>query len=476
MITFTNLRHYMLSALTLIFITIFVFLPSHSYADEGRIQIFRENPHYWEYKGKPVLLLGGSDEDNLFNNPSLMKKNLEILSEIGGNYIRSTLSCRDDGNVWPYVREDGTYDLDRFNHEFWNRLETSLREADARGIIVQIEIWATFDYYRDNWLINPFNPANNKNYTTENTRLETEWPHHPARKPQPFFFSPPEKNNDEILLRYQEAFVRKVLDVSLPYTNVLYALDNETRAPAEWALYWGEFIDKETEKRGVHLNLTEMWDQWDITHSEHETTYKHPEYFSFTDVSQNNWQEGQTHYDRLIWYRNNLSEQKGGVRPMNNVKVYARLSGGRPNDYSVGVDRWWQNVFAGCASTRFHRPQSGSGLDETAQKMIKAARVFTSAFDIFACELHPELLTDIKSNEAYCLADPGKVYALYFPEGGQVNLEVTGKNRNYHIRWFDIESASFFKEKPAQVDKTRPVIVLKSPDKDRTWLVLIKTL
>ncbi|MBN1291774.1 MAG: hypothetical protein JXB48_08030 [Candidatus Latescibacteria bacterium] len=452
------------------------------------IRVSEINPRYWEYDGKPVLLLGGSDEDNLFNNPELMQKNLDILADIGGNYIRGTLSCRDEGNVWPYVKNDNKYNLDEFNPEFWNRLVTCIHEAEKRDVIVQIEFWATFDYYRENWLVNPFNPANNSNYTTENTNLETEWDFHPARKPQPFFFSAPTKNNDTVLLNYQQAFVRKVLDVTLPYSNVLYALDNETRAPAEWALYWGKFIKDEAEKRGKKVNLTEMWDQWDITHDDHSTTYKHPEIFSFTDVSQNNWQEGQTHYDSLLWYRDNLKKQPGGIRPMNNVKVYARLSGGRPNDYTIGVDRWWQNIFAGCASTRFHRPDSGSGLDETAQKMIRAARVFTSEFDIFSCEPHPELLSAHTENEAYCLANPGKVYAVYFPNGGKARLEASDTDKGYKVRWFDIEQGEFTESLPLDAmiqtevkysrDGSTTVvkknIILESPESGKVQLALAK--
>jgi len=33
---------------------------------KGRIGVYKENPRYWQYKGKPVLLLGGTDDDNLF--------------------------------------------------------------------------------------------------------------------------------------------------------------------------------------------------------------------------------------------------------------------------------------------------------------------------------------------------------------------------------------------------------------------------
>ncbi len=438
------------------------------------ISPFTGNPRYWQYRGEPVLLLGGSDEDNLFNNPVILKDNLDTLASAGGNYIRSTLSCRDEGNVWPYSEEDGVYDLDTFNPEFWDRLETSVREAERRGIIVQLEFWATFDYYRENWRANPFNPANNSTYTTENTRLMAEWDYHPARNVQPFFFSTPENNNDTLLLSYQEAFVRKALETTLPHGNVLYCLDNETRAPAAWAHYWGAFVHEEAQRYGREVHLTEMWDQWDITHEDHARTYARPGLFAYTDVSQNNWQEGQTHYDRLIWYRNNLAEQPGGIRPMNNVKVYARLSGNRPNDYDVGVERWWRNIFAGCAGTRFHRPPSGSGLDETAVHHIRMARDFTGAFDIFSSEPHPEFLDGCDDNEAYCLAVPGEFYALYFPAGGSVSLDV-GEETTCSVRWFDTRGGSFLDIRDMKPSAARPSsLILTTPDTTGMWLVLVE--
>ena len=34
-------------------------------SDSDRIQPYETNPRYWQYKGKPVLLLGGSKDDDL---------------------------------------------------------------------------------------------------------------------------------------------------------------------------------------------------------------------------------------------------------------------------------------------------------------------------------------------------------------------------------------------------------------------------
>ncbi|MCD6359927.1 MAG: hypothetical protein J7M38_03620, partial [Armatimonadetes bacterium] len=126
---------------------------------QDRIAVSEDNPRYWSYGGETVLLLGGSDEDNLFNDPALMVDNLDKLAACGGNYIRGTLSWRDKNNVPPFERVGDKYDLTRPSAEFFGRLETCCRECQARGIIVQIEVWATFDYYRDNWTASPWNPA-----------------------------------------------------------------------------------------------------------------------------------------------------------------------------------------------------------------------------------------------------------------------------------------------------------------------------
>ena len=333
-------------------------------------------------KADPVLLLGGSDEDNLFNHPALLTKNLDILKQTGGNYVRSTLSCRDKGNVWPFLKKDGKFHLQEFNPEFFRRLAFACQEAENRDVIVQIELWATYDFYRNNWLTNPWNPHNNVNYSTEHTNLEPEADYSQQRVIHPMFLTPPSLNDDRPVLQYQKAFVRKVLDASLPYPNVLYCLDNETKSPPEWALYWGEFLKREAEQRGTQINLTEMYDAWDITEADHRVVYENPELFSYTEVSQNNWQSDQLHYERLMWFRQNLTRQPGGVRPMNNVKVYGRVSWNKAMDKRLNVQRWWQNIFAGCASTRFHRPEAhrfepkdyyGLGLSTLAQRHIRAA-------------------------------------------------------------------------------------------------------
>jgi hypothetical protein len=82
-------------------------------ANTERVRPWPQDPRYWQYKGRPVLLLGGSREDNLFQIPDL-EPHLDLLASVGGNFVRNTMSDRDAGNVYPHAElPDGRYDLGR---------------------------------------------------------------------------------------------------------------------------------------------------------------------------------------------------------------------------------------------------------------------------------------------------------------------------------------------------------------------------
>lgn len=434
---------------------------------QARIQPYAHNPYYWQYQGTPVLLLGGSVEDNLFQIPNLGEE-LDTLAAAGGNYVRCTMSSRDKGNVWPFAKgKDGRHDLDRWNPEYWRRFEAFLRETRRHRIIVQIEVWATFDYYRDNWgKKNPFNPKNNVNYMANESGLPVRVESHPTRAENDFFRSVPEAKHLKKVLHYQQRFVEKILSYSLAHDHVLYCMDNETSGAPEWGAYWAAFIEKSALRAGHEVEVTEMWDPWDLKHQMHSATIDHPETYSFIEISQNNHQKGQQHYDHALAHR-----QRAGThpRPLTNVKIYG-ADGGRFGTTQDGVQRFWRNIFSGCASARFHRPGSGLGLSELAQKMIKGARQVTDAFDIFSCEPHNDLLNQCDPNEAFCLASPGKAYAVYFPDGGEVTLNASGEEAPRSIRWYDIEHGVWLQ--PQEVEDAGPLIL--STPHHGPWAAIIK--
>ncbi len=435
--------------------------------EKNRIQIYSENPRYWQYKGEPVLLIGGSVEDNLFQIPNL-KDHLALLKSVGGNYVRSTMSWVDEGDVPPFKKVGDLYDLNQWNGEFWNRFRNFITWTHEMDIIVQIEVWATFNYYREPWDANPFNPKNNSNYTAEETGLPTRVNSHPVATENNFFWSVPKERNQQTVLKYQQKFVDKLLAETLPYGHILYCMDNETAVTAKWGAYWATYIQKQAAETGRTVETTEMWDPWDLSHEKHKATFDHPETYSFCDISQNNHQKRQRHWDNAQKIRAKLSP----IRPINNIKIYG-ADGGRFGRTQDGLERFWRNIFGGFASARFHRPDSGIGLNQTAQAHLKSMRSITDEMDVFTCEPHNDLLSNRAENEAYTFANPEREYAIYFPNGGSVdiNLHVMKDTKTLTIRWLNIAKSEWTQEAEVPFEDS---LTLSAPTEGH-WAVLIQS-
>jgi len=432
------------------------------------IDVSASFPQYWEYQGEPVLLLGGSDEDNLFQLPQL-EEQLDLLVSVGGNYVRNTMSSRDSGNVWAFYldSETGLYDLNRWNPEYWRRFRELLELTSEREIVVQVELWATFDFYRENWDLNPFNPKNNTNYTAERTKLPLEVPTHPTYCDNPFFWSIPSHQNNMPLLSYQQRFVDKLLSYSLEFDNILYCIDNETSVTSEWGRFWSEYIQKKAKEKGRVVQITEMWDPWDLDHISHRETFDHPETYSFVEISQNNHQRGQNQWNNGLHQIEKLS-LAGNLRPVNNIKTYGNDRGRHGGGTHNGIQSFIRSTLFGSAAVRFHRPPSGLGLGDTAQAVIQSMRLATDRIDFFNAKPHNELLSQRDDNEAYCRAVPGKDYLVYFPEAGAVALDVAVAGSDLEVKQLEILSGTWKKVKMKVGDGH---INLKSPGKHFIFIV-----
>jgi len=95
--------------------------------------------------------------------------------------------------------------------------------------------------------------------------------------------------------------------------------------------------------------------------------------------------------------------------------------------------------------------------------------MLTDAMNVFVCEPQNSLLGEREPNEAYCLAQPGKQYAVYFPDGGHVKLDVSAARGKLGVRWLDIANSKW--QQPQTTDASRP-LDLKTPGKG-PWAVLV---
>jgi len=436
--------------------------------NDGGIGISKDYPQYWEYGGKPVLLLGGSDEDNLFQTEGV-ERQLDLLSSAGGNYIRNTMSSRDSGNVWAFEKDPATglYDLARWNEEYWKRFHRLLELTSEREIMVQVEIWATFDFYRENWLINPFNPACNINYSAERTRLPVRVDSHPTWCENPFFWSVPGQHNNMPVLAYQQRFVDQLLYYSLQYGNVLYCIDNETSVTADWGRFWSEYIRKKASEAGKKIHVTEMWDPHDLGHISHRETFDHPQTYSFVEISQNNHQRGENQWDNGLRQIERL-RSAGNLRPVNNVKTYGNWQGRHGGGTHNGVESFIRSVLFGSAAVRFHRPPSGLGLGDTAQSVIRSIRTATDRFSFFDAAPHNELLGGRQVNEAYCRAVPGREYMVYFTGPGEVEMDLQSPAKRFAVRRLEILTGQWSDE---TVPSDGNLIILRSDRKHLLYLI-----
>ncbi len=456
---------------------ILVFANSISQADDfetGRIQPGSAHPRYWQYHCKPVLLLGGTKDDNLFQIADV-EEHLDLLVSVGGNYIRCVMSGRDEGNVWPFAQDDdGQYDLTRFNAEYWNRFDRLLKLTHERQIIVQIEVWAFHDFFDQygTWGANPWHPANNVNYTPELSRLKKAYStannvHHD------FFFTVPKLNDNQIMLEYQQRFADRLLESTLRYDHVLYCMTNEIHPlyPPEWGWYWADHIRRQASEEGKRVETSEMYWQTDLKHSRHRQSIDHPETYTFFEASQNSALKGQQSWENLqhVWHA--LAEHP---RPINHTKIYGANTGrGWEGSDDNATARFWRNIIGGSASSRFHRPSSGLGLSAVAQTHIRSMRMLTSELDLVRCVPDSEslLLSDREPDEAYLTRVDGRQYAVYFPNGGSARLDLSAAQGSFTLKWLDVANSRW--EEPQTIEAGQRV-VLTSPGKGHWGAFLLR--
>lgn len=418
---------------------------SRVFAEAMDIQPYSANSTYWQYKGAPVLLLGGSKDDSLFQIPDL-EAYLDEMQAAGVNFARNTMSSRQDFGyeVYPYAkREDGKYDLTQWNDEYWTRFDSLLRFASERDIIIQIEVWDRFDYSQQQWEGSPWRPVNNVNYTVESSGLMNQYPTPAWHDKQPFFHTIPGMGQYheklDLVRDFQEQLVAKMLTISLAYDNVLYCMNNETSTAPRWGLHWMQFIKKRGAAQGKRVYTTDMFDDgWKPQGSAKlKLAFERPEDYDFIDISQVNSRSfNEDHWNNFYWV---VGQNGASPRPLNHVKIYSdgetSWGSGTPVD---GVERFWRNLIGGAAACRFHRPGGGIGLNDTAKACIAAARKLETLITLWEVVAHQDLLSDRDVDEAYLAARPGEAYALFFTDGGSVSLEKPVGDATFAVKWIDV--------------------------------------
>ena len=101
--------------------------------------------------------------------------------------------------------------------------------------------------------------------------------------------------------------------------------------------------------------------------------------------------------------------------------------------------------------------------------------MLTDAMNIFASEPHNDLLGERSWNEAYCVANPGVEYAVFFTDGGDVRLDVSAASgKSLEVRWLDILASAWLDPEPRAPEDG--VLRLITPRDEGYWAALVRVL
>jgi hypothetical protein len=209
------------------------------------IRLHPDNPHYFEYRGKPtVLITSGEHYGAVLNLDFDYKRYLKTLASDRLNLTRTFVGAYREGPEsfgitantlapaherfiapWPRTEVpralDGLtkFDLTRWNETYFARLKDFLKEAARRGIVVELTLFCPF-YKDEMWDLSPLNAGNNVNGIGKYKRERV------------FTLQDPE------MQRIQDALVKKIVSETREFDNLMYEISNEPYAykliSAEW--------------------------------------------------------------------------------------------------------------------------------------------------------------------------------------------------------------------------------------------------
>ena len=95
--------------------------------------------------------------------------------------------------------------------------------------------------------------------------------------------------------------------------------------------------------------------------------------------------------------------------------------------------------------------------------------MLTDAMEMHRCQPRLDLLTMRDANEAYLSCEVGRQYALYFPAGGEVTLDLSQTRGKLSARWLDIARSRW--KTPTRLPAGRPARLAAPGTGD--WAILI---
>lgn len=401
----------------------------------GPLRVHPTNPRYFtDNSGRAILLTGSHTWNNLVDmgptDPPARfdyATHLKWLSGYPHNFFRLwtwELVSWDTGanresqaqvhyaapHPWPRTGAeqalDGKprFDLDQFNPAYFKRLRDRVKAAQDQGIyaaVMLFEGWG-IQFIKDGWTKHPFHPRNNVNGINGDRNedgLGVEI--HELLDPK--------------ITALQEAYVRKVVDTVNEFDNVLYEISNENHPPST---PWQYHI----------IRVVKAYEQ--------TQPKQHPVGMTFQYKGGSN----QALFDSPAdWISPNA---EGGYRD-NPPAADGKKVVITDTDHLWGIGgnaAWvWKSFFRGL-NPIFMDCYDGMVLNknfdlkwaEPVRQCMGYALKWSRQVDLAALTPRADL-----ASSKYCLANPGRTYLVYLPEGKDVTVDLGATGTAYAVEWFN---------------------------------------
>jgi hypothetical protein len=216
-----------------------------SRAASGPLALHPDNPHYFLWRGKPIVLItSGEHYGALLNLDFAYRKYFDTLAADGmrltrvfsGAYVepegafniaRNTLAPLPGRFISPWARSNqpgyanggNRFDLGRWDEVYFNRLQDLVAYAGEKGIVIEFTLFCPM-YEDKQWNLSPMNARNNINGVGGVGRLDVHT-----------------LDRHGGLLAIEEALTRKLVTELNPMDNVMFEIMNEPYAgnvPMAW--------------------------------------------------------------------------------------------------------------------------------------------------------------------------------------------------------------------------------------------------
>jgi hypothetical protein len=452
----------MMTSRTLLLIPFAVFL-LHSGCNENvtkPLKVSEVNPRYFtDGSGRAVYLTGSHTWSNLVDmgpddppKPFDFEAYLKWMDRYNHNFFRLWTWELMAWDTWanerdssrskihyvaplPYLRTgpgmalDGKpkFDLRQFNPEYFQRLRSRTEAAREHHIYVSVMLFEGWglQHLEDGWENHPFHPDNNINgidgdLNGDGYGLEV---HTLA---------------DTSITSIQKNYVRKVIETVNDLDNVLYEISNENHPPStRWQYHMIDFIH-EYEKALPNQHPVGMTFQY--KGGNNETLFESP-----ADWISPNPEGG---------YRENPPAADGRKVIITDTDHLWGIGGNQ---------QWvWKSFLRGL-NPIFMDPYDGSVLQRTfnpewvepVRKSMGYTLTYARRMDLI--KMAPE--NDLASS-GYCMAQKGKEYLVYLPDGNEVSVDLKDASHDLSAEWFNPNTGETIEKGKIKGGQTQ---LMKSP-------------